>query len=227
MSDQEFREIQLSGKQLIFLFISAVVMAVVFFLLGVSVGRGVGGSTAVRASAGDPAATTDTVVAPAGAEAAGQPADLSYHRELQGQKPAAPETPAEPPPTAPPPQTAAAEPPPAGGSTTAAPPRNPSTGEVPPITPTLKPQAPTTSAPAAAGGFEVQAGAFNSKPNADALVAELKSKGFAAVIVPGERSQPRHIVRVGPYGTRAEAERAASDLAEQFKGRIKPSVISR
>src|SRR5688500_2754364 len=41
MSDQGFREIQLSGKQLVFLFMASVVVAVGVFLLGVSVGRGV------------------------------------------------------------------------------------------------------------------------------------------------------------------------------------------
>jgi hypothetical protein len=41
MADQEYREIQLSGKQIVFLFMSLVVVAVVIFLLGVSVGRGV------------------------------------------------------------------------------------------------------------------------------------------------------------------------------------------
>ena len=40
MSDQGFREIQLSGKQLVFLFMATVVVAVTVFLLGVSVGRG-------------------------------------------------------------------------------------------------------------------------------------------------------------------------------------------
>ena len=52
MNDQSFHEIQLSGKQLVFLFMSAVVLAVVIFLLGVSVGRGVRGSVA-SASAAD------------------------------------------------------------------------------------------------------------------------------------------------------------------------------
>ena len=41
MSDSGFREIQLSGKQVVFLFMAGVVVAVGVFLLGVSVGRGV------------------------------------------------------------------------------------------------------------------------------------------------------------------------------------------
>ena len=40
-SDDAFHEIQLNGKQLVFLFMAAVVAMVVIFLLGVLVGRGV------------------------------------------------------------------------------------------------------------------------------------------------------------------------------------------
>ena len=51
MSDDGFHEIQLNGKQLVFLFMAATVVSVVIFLCGVMVGRGVradradGGST--------------------------------------------------------------------------------------------------------------------------------------------------------------------------------------
>lgn len=44
MADEGFREIQLQGKQLVFLFMAATVVAVVVFLCGVMVGRGVQGS---------------------------------------------------------------------------------------------------------------------------------------------------------------------------------------
>ena len=43
MADSGIREIQLSGKQLVFLFMASVVLIVSVFLLGVSVGRGVHG----------------------------------------------------------------------------------------------------------------------------------------------------------------------------------------
>ena len=39
-SDDGFREIQLNGKQLVFLFMAATVVSVVIFLCGVLVGRG-------------------------------------------------------------------------------------------------------------------------------------------------------------------------------------------
>ena len=41
MSDEGFHEIQLNGKQLVFLFMAATVVSVVIFLCGVMVGRGV------------------------------------------------------------------------------------------------------------------------------------------------------------------------------------------
>ena len=84
MSDQGFHEIQLSGKQLVFLFMSAVVLAVVVFLLGVAVGRGVrdaAGDAPISADAGLP----ETVV----------PTDpeLSYHEMLLGAPAGTPATP--------------------------------------------------------------------------------------------------------------------------------------
>ena len=39
--DDAFREIQLSGKQVVFVFMAGLVIAVVIFLIGVQVGRGV------------------------------------------------------------------------------------------------------------------------------------------------------------------------------------------
>ncbi len=83
MNDQSFHEIQLSGKQLVFLFMSAVVLAVVIFLLGVSVGRGVRGSVA-SASTADVGAPTDTTASAAPAGTKVTPADLDYREKLQG-----------------------------------------------------------------------------------------------------------------------------------------------
>ena len=40
-ADEAFHEIQLSGKQLVFLFMATTIVAVVIFLCGVQVGRGV------------------------------------------------------------------------------------------------------------------------------------------------------------------------------------------
>src|SRR5687767_6515297 len=56
--DDAFREIQLNGKQLVFLFMAGVVIFVVIFLFGVMVGRG------VRAERGGLPAGTQVTAAP-------------------------------------------------------------------------------------------------------------------------------------------------------------------
>ena len=55
LADQGFHEIQLSGKQLVFLFMATTVVAVLIFLCGVKVGRGVGPERGIE--------TADTVAA--------------------------------------------------------------------------------------------------------------------------------------------------------------------
>src|SRR4249920_2983206 len=68
MIDEGLHEIQLNGKQLVFLFMASTVVAVVIFLCGVMVGRGVpaqraGGPTEVAIDAdavADPTAVTST-----------------------------------------------------------------------------------------------------------------------------------------------------------------------
>ena len=62
--DDGFREIQLSGKQLVFLFMAVTVVLVVTFLTGVLVGRGVRVERSESAQAGaliDAPATPDRI----------------------------------------------------------------------------------------------------------------------------------------------------------------------
>jgi cell division protein FtsN len=96
VSDEGFREIQLNGKQLIFLFMAVTVVLVVTFLFGVLVGRGVreGAGTAEMVSneiASDPAIApaADTAPSPAPAAGSSSPApaappaeELSYAERL-------------------------------------------------------------------------------------------------------------------------------------------------
>jgi cell division septation protein DedD len=62
MSDEAFHEIQLNGKQLVFLFMAATVVAVVIFLCGVMVGRGVPTRTAAPIDSPDQTALDPTAV---------------------------------------------------------------------------------------------------------------------------------------------------------------------
>jgi hypothetical protein len=104
IQDEGFHEIQLNGKQLVFLFMAATVVSVVIFLCGVLVGRGVRsqlGGGADLAPANTVAETTPTQpVPPVPAPAAGSdptaaapppPAadELSYFNRLEKQTPPA------------------------------------------------------------------------------------------------------------------------------------------
>lgn len=212
MSDQGFREIQLGGKQLVFLFMASVVFAVAIFLLGISVGRG------VRNASGPPPDTEVAVsVPPAPAEmppaTVTSPQDLSYHDKLQGQSapaaeaattPKAPDIPA-PPAEAPPP---AAEPV-AAASTMRA--------QTAPATPAPKPAekpAPKVAPPVApvANGWFVQVNAFRSRENAERQVATLKGKGYAALV---SESGGLYRVRIGPFGQRDEANTTSQRLRRE------------
>ncbi|HEU5249695.1 MAG TPA: SPOR domain-containing protein [Thermoanaerobaculia bacterium] len=70
--------------------------------------------------------------------------------------------------------------------------------------------------PAASGGFRIQVLSVSSRADAEADSARLSRQGFPARVEPG--TGPRgtvYRVRVGPYGTRQEAEEASRRLASQ------------
>lgn len=215
MAESAVREIQLGGKQLVFLFMASVVLVVVVFLLGVSVGRGAR-VTPGAVVATDAVSTTEApIVAPPGTPASA--ADLSYHDRLPGaagpvkhaDAGAGTAAAATPPPTgvpAPPAETPRASDP-------APPATPPSAGQTPlPGAATTKTQTPSTSKPpvAPAGSWFVQVDSFRSKDLANALVAKLKSKGYDAFIV--DVPKPLLHVRVGPYPQRSAADGVVAQL---------------
>jgi DedD protein len=64
-----------------------------------------------------------------------------------------------------------------------------------------------------AGAWAVQLGSFASHDNADKLVRQLKSQGFAVYMLSGgSGAATRHRVRVGPLADRDSAERTAAKL---------------
>jgi rare lipoprotein A len=195
MTDREFHEIQLSGKQLAFLFISLVALAVVTFLLGVAVGKGVRGdvSDAPMSASSD----TETVVPE---EPTAQPAaELGYHDLLAGAGATPPVTTGEPP--------------------------TPPVENTPPPEPEPQAAAPAPAPTAAAtGGAFLQFGAYSRREAADGQVAALKKLDVAAfVLVPPAGSADRLFrVRVGPYASPADAEAARARLVREG---YKPSVV--
>lgn len=207
--DEAFREIQLSGKQLVFVFMAGVVILVVTFLFGVQVGRGVlvqrGTPESTEASA---ASVEEPAPPPASASpASGAPVTagekLSYAERLAAPEPAAeslkkPEAPAElptPRPEAPP---APASPAPVAAKTASA----------------------AASTEPAGTGFAIQVAALKERSEADAIVKRLAGKGYSAYVVaprPGDPAMYR--VRVGKFKDRREADTVAARLQkeEQFK----------
>jgi DedD protein len=208
--DEAFREIQLSGKQLVFVFMAGVVIAVVIFLIGVQVGRGVlaqrGLPDAVDASAEN---TAEPPPPPATSQPANAPVTagekLSYAERLAAPEPASEtlkKSDAAPSPKPEPPAPKAEPPSPAA--------------RVAPVAPV----APASSEPAG-DGFAIQVAALRERAEADAIVKRLAGKGYPAYLVAPTKDAPAMMyrVRVGKYKERREADTVAARLQkeEQFK----------
>jgi DedD protein len=223
--DDGFHEIQLNGKQLVFLFMAATVVSVVIFLCGVLVGRGVRaerGNTVETTTLADPAtaerspaASTRESVPPTEPPAdPPRPAadDLSYFNRLDRPNPPAEELKLKGAP-APAPAAKPERPAPAVSS----PPRE--SGE-PPAAATATASGPAVSQAAATQAFAVQIAALNVRSEADAMAKRLSSKGYAAFVLPPAHGTPAvYRVRIGPFTTRREADSVAARLQkeEQFK----------
>ena len=222
MPDQNVREIQLGGKQLVFLFMASVVLAVAIFLLGISVGRGVG--TPATETAADAPAAVPPLPAEMPPATQTSPADLSYHDKLQDQtapkaQTAPPDEPAKPSATKPAPTDTTSvpvKPPPAPPAASPA----PQTAAARPAAPPAAAPAPSTAKPTAGGGWFVQVAAFKSRENADRQVAQLKAKGYTAIVQADPGSLFR--VRIGPFQERTEATQTAERL--QREDNIRASV---
>jgi septal ring-binding cell division protein DamX len=207
MSDEGFHEIQLNGKQLVFLFMAATVVSVVIFLLGVMVGRGV---PTVRAQATeiasgeviDPTATVETSAGSPSSNADRVPVSaqesLTYAERLAAPTPARDtlKDPTEPPP-------ARTEAPVARRADPPQPARAPATAAV---------SQTVTFAEPTGDGHVVQVGAY-PRPTAETIAKRLSSKGYPVFIKP--RPQGLFAVRVGKYGNKREADEVAGRLEQQ------------
>jgi cell division protein FtsN len=227
-ADDGFHEIQLNGKQLVFLFMAATVASVVIFLCGVLVGRGVRaerGATVADALATSTGAGADTAPAPqqpatappatpAGSDptsAAPPPPvdDLSYFSRLEKQK--QPKEVLQPAPERAGRQEKSS--PAAQKVAPAAPPSSP-----PPV-PSQPPAKPATPAADQSGDYAVQVAALNARGEADTIARRLASKGYASYVVPPGNGAVMYRVRVGHFKSRRDAEPVFEKLQkeEQFK----------
>ncbi len=219
--DEGFHEIQLNGKQLVFLFMAGTVVAVGIFLLGVFVGRGVRsqvGDTDPLAMAADGVAPVPEIPPVAVGSGSGAPTTsnevLTYADQLAGKAPR--ETLAEQPRRA----AATAQPtkPPAAAPNTAA-------SSPPASAPTSAPPAKAAAAPSVATepsgeGFAIQLAALAKREEAETIVRRLTQKGYSAyVMAPAAGAPSVYRVRVGKFKERREAESVSTRLQkeEQFK----------
>jgi cell division septation protein DedD len=210
MTDDALHELQLSGKQLVFLFMAATVVATVIFLSGVMVGRG------VRAERGEVAAAPETDADPTAAAVPPLPApvggasgtsaatreSLTYPDRLAADAPS-PEVLKEPEPNA-------VEP-------SYSPPSSASGAK-----PAAKAASEKPAAPVAPGdsGFTVQVAAIKERDEAQRIAKRLIAKGFPAyVTAPANDAAKFFRVRVGKFQDRGEADAMARRLEneEQFK----------
>jgi cell division protein FtsN len=244
MSDEGFHEIQLNGKQLVFLFMAATVVSVVIFLCGVMVGRGVRDRTVSAAAPEASASTAPTDTASTQGDASvrtlPEPAPASGASQAQPVPQSAPQQPAattatqsDTPPT--PPQeddayyddlvkgrkdalTA-----PKGRTAPAtkpSPPAATAARNAPSASPPLPPAPAVTEHTSMSGGYAVQLAAVRERGEADAIAQRLVAKGYQAyVLVPQPGKPPVYRVQVGRFKSRGDADRVAARLRknEQFK----------
>jgi len=223
MADEEVHEIELKGKQLVFLFMAATVLAVVIFLCGVMVGRGVPTRAASEIDIPDQAsfnATESAELSPVRAVSTDGIAPttaqetLTYATLLEEPDPPAETLPPEP--AAAVPEPAAVVPEPVVALQPAPEPVTPEPAPAPP--PLARPRpavapvtatADTTLAEPPGAGFVVQVAAVRQRAEADTIASRLSTKGYPAfVTIAGSNFR----VRVGKYTDRREAETVAGRL---------------
>jgi septal ring-binding cell division protein DamX len=222
MADEGFHEIQLNGKQLVFLFMALTVFSVVVFLCGVMVGRGVQAPRVQLAAASVDATADPTLTVERPSPVAAVTGDrapvstqesLTYAERLEApvtaepiDEPLAPAAERVAPPVeAPPPAASAATRPARPAQARQSEPAAPPPGDTP---------GPALAEPPG-NGFVVQVGAY-PRGTADTIAKGLIAKGFPSFVTPRERGL--YAVRVGKYPDRRQAEAVARRLEqnEQF-----------
>ncbi len=217
MADEDFHEIQLNGKQLVFLFMAGTVAAVVIFLCGLMVGRNLkvprleAAAAIPEATIGDPTRPSEADLPPPASDVGtgSTPVTinekLTYSSRLEAPNPVEEtikpgEAPAKTPAPKPEPIKTAKvpDPPKESGKEAAAPPADEPAGT----------------------GWTVQVQAVNSRADADAIANRLTARKYPAFVTDRGAGNPnRYRVRVGKYANRQEAEtmKARLEKEEQFK----------
>ena len=215
MADDRSRGVHLTDKQLVFVFMSATVVAVVVFLCGVVVGRGV---QTARGPLHDATLMSAAQVVSDGGPGEAPVGDPAIRSGVASPAPAASAfTYAERLGKTPPPEQLK------GPVQAPAPVPAPREPVVPPEVPADGAAAPETSA--TAGDYTVQVAAVKKRAEADRIVKDLKAKGYDAyVFVPDGGDQSGVFrVRVGSFKDKQKADVLAQRLTREGKG-FKPWV---
>ena len=228
-TEDGFHEIQLSGKQLVFLFMLTTGVLVLVFLLGVQVGRDVRAERGEDSIDAAPAATTASSQPTSGAAEPPAPVaegDLSYSKRLEANPPA--ETlkpkPAEPKPV----QDATSAPPPAASTPTPSPAASPAASTPAPAPAAMPPAATRAAAQVPtsgrAGRWVVQVITLSNRAGAAEITQRLIGEGYPAfLLMPPAGSPALYRVQIGRYNDRAEADRVARRLSREkdYKPEVK------
>ena len=202
-NSKEYRELQFSSGQLVAVFLGVLVVGVIVFILGVSVGKKQG---RLAAAAG--------ISAPAKTETLAEKKPVALPESK-----VAPKTE---------PTTAPGQKTPAGVQPepkTAAPPAGKTGGPTPPAEASAKPadskpvESPAPVPPAKAGTYFVQVGAVDDKAAATAFARRIEKDGFPALVLDPLGTDKKTIfrVRIGPYETKEAAEDARTKVAAALK----------
>jgi cell division septation protein DedD len=225
-ADEGLHEIQLNGKQLVFLFMASTVVAVVIFLCGVMVGRGVRAQrpaleAAVEAATDPTSGATPAVpLAPAAAVTSNAPVaaqeTLTYPSRLEGQDPVEERLK----PGSGTRDSGFAKSAPLVVGKPAVTKKEPAKRITPAADANAAPSPATASGEPAGNGFVVQVAAVNDRREAETIATRLAGKGYPSFVTTPPRGTARMFrVRIGKYSSRREAEAIAARLQkeDQFK----------
>lgn len=217
MAEEEFHEIQLNGKQLVFLFMAGTVAAVVIFLCGLMVGRNLHvprleAAAATTETVSDPTRPVDDLPPALASTNDGTPPvttreTLTYPEQLEAPKPVD-EPLRDDPQTKRAEQVAKAAPEAAKPAPAVAKPR-PAAAEKP-----------LAAAEPAGDGWTVQVQAVNSREEAERIARRLNAKNYPAFVTQtGSGNLVKYRIRVGKYPKKQDAETMKTRLErqEQFK----------
>jgi len=194
MKNKDYRELQISSSVLIFIFLGIIIVGIVIFLLGVSVGK------KQAEMAGTPVSPQDRfeeVIAeqpkPVAEEKDSIGQELEGHETVQQQGQEKTEIVTQP-------QVKTTQ---------------PAQKKPPAPKPSSTPAKQKASTPSARQ-YYLQIGAFRSQDSAESVVDKYKSMGFPGQVIVPSNSASRQLFRVviGGYNTRAEAQQAKSMLIE-------------